>query len=83
MILLNLCINSFQSVEHGGNVAVNFFTDGGYWKLTVSDNGKGFTPEDAENLFKPFFSTKKDGMGIGLAITKNLVLENKAEITAA
>ncbi|MBI2419520.1 MAG: HAMP domain-containing histidine kinase [Ignavibacteriales bacterium] len=83
MILLNLCINSFQSVEHGGNVEVNFFTGGGYWKLTVSDNGKGFAPEDAENLFKPFFSTKKDGMGIGLAITKNLVLENNAEITAA
>jgi len=42
-------------------------------QLTVHDHGQGVAPEAAANLFKPFFSTKADGMGIGLNISRSIV----------
>ncbi len=48
--------------------------------ITISDNGSGIDPETIENIFVPFFTTKKNGSGIGLALTKQILHLHHAEI---
>ena len=45
-------------------------------RLTVSDNGHGVAPEDADRVFAPYFSTRKDGTGLGLAIASRIVSDH-------
>ncbi len=86
--LLNLVVNAVQAigdnkgrvvVEVGSSTVVSHKSDGGRFsdfewvKLTVSDNGPGFPPDQHDRVFEPFFSTKKDGTGLGLSIVRRIV----------
>ena len=51
-------------------------------RLTVQDTGIGFTPETADRLFESFYSTKNDGMGIGLAISRSIIEAHHGQIWA-
>jgi signal transduction histidine kinase len=48
--------------------------------IKVADNGMGMPPEVMENIFIPFFSTKKNGSGIGLSLCKQILLLHKGNI---
>jgi signal transduction histidine kinase len=48
--------------------------------LSVQDTGRGIPPEEIENIFKPFYTTKTRGSGLGLAIVDRIVKEHKGEI---
>jgi two-component system nitrogen regulation sensor histidine kinase NtrY len=50
-------------------------------RIDVSDNGKGISPEDKEKLFMPYFSTKKEGRGLGLAIVHRIMDDHSGSIT--
>lgn len=50
-------------------------------RVTISDTGVGVAPEDMIRLFKPFFTTKPDGTGLGLPITQRIVKEHHGDIT--
>ncbi len=50
--------------------------------ITVSDSGSGITDEVAAHLFEPFWTTKSDGCGLGLAITYRIIEEHGGTITA-
>jgi signal transduction histidine kinase len=81
-ILINLIINSIDSVATGGIVRMISFYKDKQWVISISDNGSGIKEEDLLYIFDPFFTTKKNGTGLGLAISKKLCLENKAKIAA-
>ena len=51
--------------------------------IRVRDRGAGITPEQARELFKPFFTTKPEGHGLGLAVSQNILLEHGGRIVAA
>jgi C4-dicarboxylate-specific signal transduction histidine kinase len=51
-------------------------------KVMIRDSGHGLTPEVKEQLFNPFFSTKSDGLGIGLSISHSIIEAHKGEIWA-
>jgi signal transduction histidine kinase len=51
-----------------GIIQVRGTHDGKYLKLIIKDNGSGIEKKDMENIFKPFFSTKAKGTGLGLAV---------------
>lgn len=51
-------------------------------KVMICDNGSGFKPEIKEQLFRPFFSTKSEGLGIGLSISHSIIEAHKGEIWA-
>lgn len=54
-------------------IAIDYRLDKHKLYLEVSDNGKGISTETKEKIFVPFFSTKKEGSGIGLTITRNIM----------
>jgi nitrogen fixation/metabolism regulation signal transduction histidine kinase len=80
--LINLVLNSAQSIEDKGKIEVRFATEDGMTCISVSDNGRGVEGEDIERIFEPYYSTKKLGIGLGLAITRRFVEEHGGSITA-
>jgi two-component system nitrogen regulation sensor histidine kinase NtrY len=78
----NLVDNAVEAVSGAGNVEVEIanVADGGGVQLIVSDDGPGIGPEDKEKLFLPYFSTKTNGMGLGLPIVYEIVAEHGGTI---
>ena len=74
-VVTNLVKNAVQAVAHKENpaVLVSVTQEDGQACLTVSDNGVGISEENKEKIFEPKFTTKSSGMGLGLAMVKNLV----------
>ena len=83
-VFQNLVKNSIQSIETEGIVEIKTYVykdaDGDFIMAEISDNGCGIEDSLMENLFKPNFSTKSTGMGLGLAIAKKSLDDMKAEI---
>ncbi len=81
---LNIIINAIEAME-GDNAVLKVETKNskGICLITISDNGKGIKKEDMENIFEPFFSTKKSGTGLGLATTQNIILLHSGIINVA
>jgi signal transduction histidine kinase len=44
-----------------------------FWRISVTDTGKGISPDAAKKIFTPYFTTKETGTGLGLAIVKRIV----------
>jgi signal transduction histidine kinase len=71
--LLNLLLNSVQAMEQDGVVEIECGRDGSFSYISVRDSGAGINREEMDKIFEPYYSTKKFGMGLGLAITKRFV----------
>lgn len=73
-LLMNSLIHGFEHIEEG-NINITVVDEGNVVDITYSDNGKGLNTEQLEQLFHPFFTTKRDqgGSGLGTHITYNLV----------
>jgi len=80
--ILNLVDNAVAAVGGAGNVEVEVRApaDGGGVQLVVTDDGPGISAEDKEKLFLPYFSTKVNGMGLGLPIVYEIVAEHGGAI---
>ena len=75
-VLFNIFDNAIQAMPNGGKLTVNTCIDNGYCRLTISDTGHGMTQETKDNLFKPFFTTKDGGSGLGLAVSRKIVADH-------
>jgi len=78
--LLNLIRNAVDAMPGGGNLTIATKRNGTKALVSVSDSGHGMTEEEARNLFIPFFTTKTDGTGLGLAHTQQIVTEHGGRI---
>jgi two-component system sensor histidine kinase PilS (NtrC family) len=76
----NLCVNAFQAMPEGGELRVTTAVTGRNLVLRVSDSGEGIVATDLAQIFEPFFSTKADGSGLGLALVHRIVQEHGGEI---
>jgi two-component system, LuxR family, sensor kinase FixL len=75
-VLLNLIRNAMDAMETSQtrDLAISIAPlDGGHVRISVSDSGLGIAPEIAEQLFQPFVTTKRQGMGVGLSISRTIV----------
>jgi len=79
-IMLNLLQNAQQAMEDGGRIEVELAHRRGRAEISVSDNGPGISQQDRSRIFEPFYSTKSDGTGLGLALVKRFVDEVGGEI---
>ena len=73
-VFLNLLKNSIQALEGkiGGKIEINL-TRCEKLRIYITDNGKGIPPELQEKIFVPFFTTKTEGMGIGLSLCQQII----------
>src|SRR5436190_12657689 len=81
--LLNLIRNAVDAMPAGGNLTVSAKRNGADALVSISDNGRGMTDEEARNLFVPFFTTKSDGTGLGLAYAQRVISEHGGKIDCA
>ncbi|SFH34577.1 HAMP domain-containing protein [Pedobacter insulae] len=72
--LINVVKNAIEAIEKEGLIWITL--DPIKQQLVIADNGKGIGKEYAEHLFSPFFSTKKDGQGIGLTLVREILLNH-------
>jgi two-component system, NtrC family, sensor histidine kinase HydH len=72
-VLLNLLLNATQAAGENGEVRVRCEERAGACRVTIADSGPGFAPEAIENAFTPFFTTKPQGIGLGLAMSHRIV----------
>jgi len=81
-VLLNLLLNAVQAIEGPGEVRVKVFpaNDGHEAVITVFDSGRGIPARDLPNIFRPFFTTKGNGTGLGLSLARRIVEEHHGHI---
>ncbi|MFY0598883.1 MAG: PAS domain S-box protein [Cyclobacteriaceae bacterium] len=81
--LLNLFINAIEAMKPEiGKLNVKSFTKDELVFFEISDNGKGISRKDMNDLFEPFFTGKKEGTGLGLTTVQNIIHGHKGKIKA-
>jgi signal transduction histidine kinase len=75
-VLGNLLVNAYQAMPEGGALEISAGKCDQQIAITVTDAGMGIPPDDLSQIFEPLFTTKARGIGLGLAICKNLVEAN-------
>ena len=86
-VLLNLVVNALDAMSSVSAptraVVVRAWHDDAFIRVAVRDSGPGFDPTDVGRIFQPFYTTKPDGLGIGLAISRSIIQAHGGELTAA
>jgi C4-dicarboxylate-specific signal transduction histidine kinase len=76
-VLFNLVMNGLQAMVRSdgapGPLVVRSWRADGFVHVAVRDRGPGFHPGDADRIFEPFYTTKSDGLGIGLSISRSII----------
>src|SRR5208283_3556838 len=88
-VLLNLLLNAVQAMDNAGadagtgEVHVEIGSRDQYASVTVSDSGKGIPPQHLAHIFRPFYTTKGNGTGLGLSLARRIVEEHHGHIEVA
>jgi signal transduction histidine kinase len=72
-IFLNLALNSIEAIVGEGEIEVSFIEDHGEVIVVMKDDGPGIPERNKKQIYEPFFTTKRNGSGLGLSVTKSLV----------
>ncbi len=78
----NLIKNAIQSIpsQRNGQINIDMMNDKGHFLVMIQDNGSGMEEEMQSKIFQPNFTTKNSGMGMGLAIVKNIIINAGGKI---
>jgi signal transduction histidine kinase len=80
--LLNLMLNAQQAMPEGGGLTMQAARDGDGVRLDLIDTGKGMPPEVLAQAFKPFYSTRPGGTGLGLPTTRKIIAAHGGRLEA-
>lgn len=80
-VFLNLLINAAHAMPQGGTLSVGARAEaGGALLVEVCDTGKGISSADLEHVFRPFFTTRENGSGLGLPLSRQIVMAHNGDI---
>lgn len=82
-LLWNLIQNALQAMEPGGRLTLTTSGSNGEVVVSIRDTGKGIRESDRMNIFKPFFTTRHQGTGLGLTISRRIVEQHNGSIELA
>jgi two-component system sensor histidine kinase HydH len=80
-VFLNLFLNSIQAMEDGGRLDISITVQDGNIVFTITDTGSGISKGDLPRIFDPYFTTKPEGTGLGLAMSMKIIEEHGGTIT--
>lgn len=79
-VLLNLLLNAIQAIDGSGVIKVELDEVGPHVAVRVTDSGRGIPADTLPDIFKPFYTTKGNGTGLGLSLAKRIVEEHQGTI---
>jgi signal transduction histidine kinase len=84
-VILNLLLNAIQAISKEGQVEVRLLREQDFAVIQVTDSGRGISPDALSKIFKPFFTTRSEGTGLGLSLAHGIVQSHggRIEVTSA
>lgn len=81
-VIINLVKNALEAVENNtGRIILEAFrNDSGWINITIKDNGKGIPEDQIDKIFIPFYTTRENGTGIGLSLSRQIMRMHKGKI---
>lgn len=81
-VFINILLNAVHAVDRGGRITVQTVAEPekNHVRVEIADNGCGIAPENINKIFEPFFSTKADGSGLGLAVSYGIIKNHQGDI---
>lgn len=79
-VLMNLLMNAIQVLPNAGSIQVKSFCDAKNATISVADNGQGISAENQAQIFEPFFTQRTGGVGLGLAVVRQIVHAHQGDI---
>ncbi len=80
-VFLNILLNAMQATGRGGTITIRLFCEGDALCCAFTDSGVGIAEENLTRVFDPYFTTKSDGTGLGLALSAKIVEEHGGAIS--
>ena len=82
-VVLNLVLNGIQAIPREGAIEIAIAREDDHALISVKDNGRGISPDALPKIFRPFFTTRKEGTGLGLSLAKGIVQSHGGNIDAS
>jgi len=79
-VLINVIKNAVEAISEEGRLTIQTDQDRDFVKISITDTGVGITEKSINEIFNPFFTTKKKGTGLGLAISYKIIKDHNGEI---
>jgi len=79
-VFVNIIKNSIESINDGGIISISVKVVSKQVEIIIEDNGEGMTSEELSNIKEMFYSTKKNGTGLGVALSNEIVLAHNGEL---
>lgn len=79
--IMNLLQNAYDAVEQNGKIEINCQSKKGFLKIKITDNGIGIAEEKQNKIFDLYYTSKKEGNGLGLSITQKIINQHNGEIS--
>jgi len=79
-VFLNIILNARQAMPNGGKLSIKTSKENSYVEINIRDTGKGISEDIKHKLFEPFFTTREEGLGLGLPISKRIIDNHKGAI---
>lgn len=82
-VVLNLLLNAVQAIDKSGSVTVTIGSQDDCALVTVADTGRGMTEQQLSQIFRPFYTTRNNGTGLGLSLVRRIVEEHHGRVDVA
>ena len=79
-VMLNLLLNAVQAIDGAGTVRIVMHAKKNRALISVTDSGRGISPEHLPFIFRPFYTTKGNGTGLGLSLARRIVEDHRGRI---
>ncbi len=81
-VIVNIVLNAADAMPEGGTLTIRSMTADNNIVVTFEDTGVGISKEALSRIFEPFYTTKKNGTGLGLAVSRNIIENLRGSLTA-
>ncbi len=81
--LMNLILNAIEAMPKGGTLSITTAAADGTLRLEITDTGRGISEEEAKNIFEPFYTTKEQGLGLGMPYAKKIIEQHGGTVSVA